>query len=231
MASASYLAHAGLAYANPISEAAVDEAIALLPLPADARVLDSGCGSGEMLLRVLRQHRGASGLGVDLDADAIDAARQRTGIVPARFEVRDASTVAGPFDAVLNIGASHAHGGFPAALTALRRLAPVVVYGEGFWQRRPSDDFLAALGGARVDELSDLDGLRLAATRAGFDVRRVWVASEEDWARYEGTLAANAERHATPETLAYAKRIRDRRALPHGAETLGFALLLGEAVD
>jgi hypothetical protein len=184
-----------------------------------------------MLLRVLRQHRGASGLGVDLDADAIDAARQRTGIVPARFEVRDASTVAGPFDAVLNIGASHAHGGFPAALTALRRLAPVVVYGEGFWQRRPSDDFLAALGGARVDELSDLDGLRLAATRAGFDVRRVWVASEEDWARYEGTLAANAERHATPETLAYAKRIRDRRALPHGAETLGFALLLGEAVD
>lgn len=230
VASASHLAHAGLPFANPISEAAVDDAIALLPLPAEARVLDSGCGSGEMLLRVLRHHRGASGLGIDLNADAIAEARQRAGSLAARFEARDAATVEGRFDAVLNVGASHAHGGFPAALKALARLGPVVLYGEGFWQRPPSEAFLAALGGASIDELPDLDGLRLAVATAGFDVRREWVASEEDWARYEETLAANAERHGTPATLAYAQRIRDRRALPHGTDTLGFALLLGVSV-
>jgi SAM-dependent methyltransferase len=229
--SASYLAHGGLAFANPLSEAAVDEAIALLPLPAEAQVSDSGCGSGELLLRVLRRHSGASGLGVDLDTDAIATARQRVGTLPARFEVRDAASVEGPFDAVLNVGASHAHGGFPAALTALKRLGPVVVYGEGFWSRRPSDAFLAALGGASIDELADLDGLRLAAVTAGFEVRHEWVASEEDWAFYEETLAANAEGHATAETLAYAQRIRHRRALPHGTDTLGFALLLAVSVD
>jgi hypothetical protein len=57
----------------------------------------------------------------------------------------------------------------PGALTALRDLAPVVLYGEGFWQRPPSEAFLAALGDATVDELADLDGLRAAIRDVGFD--------------------------------------------------------------
>ena len=68
MPSASRIAHGGMAFANPLSDAAVDAAIAVLRLPSDALVLDSGCGSGEILLRVVRRHAGAQGLGVDLDA-------------------------------------------------------------------------------------------------------------------------------------------------------------------
>lgn len=226
MPSASRIAHAGLAFAHPMPEAAVDEAIAALPLPAEPLVLDTGCGSGEILLRTLRSHAPARGLGVDLDADAIAEARHRAGDAPARFEVRDAASVQGTFDAVINIGSSQAHGGFPAALKAIRALGPVALYGEGFWQRPPSDAFLAALGGATADELSDLDGLRAAVREVGFDILRESFASEQDWAEYEETLAANAERHGTPDTLAYARRIRDRRALPGGTNTLGFALLV-----
>lgn len=85
---------------------------------------------------------------------------------------------------------------------------------------------LAGLGGASADELSDLDGLRAAVREAGFDIAFEWVASQDDWTRYEGTLAANAERHGTADTLAYARRIRDRRRLPGGTDTLGFALLV-----
>ncbi|MGO9821992.1 MAG: class I SAM-dependent methyltransferase [Solirubrobacteraceae bacterium] len=186
--------------------------------------MDTGCGGGEILMRTLQLHPGARGLGVDLDADAIAEARQRTEGLPARFEIRDAATVEGTFDAVINIASSQAHGGFPAALEALRPLGRVVLYGEGFWQRAPSEDFLAALGGATMDELTDYDGLRAAISDAGFDIAQESVASEEDWARYEEKLAANAERHGTPETLAYARRIRHRRALPGGTDTLGFAL-------
>jgi hypothetical protein len=127
------------------------------------------------------------GLGVDLDPDAIAEARQGAAGLSAQFEVRAAAAVEGRFDAVINVGSSHARGGFPAALAVLRRLAPVVLYGEGFWRRSPSDAFLAAL---------------------------------------RGELAANAERHGSPETLAYARRIRERRALPGGTDTLGFALLV-----
>jgi len=224
--SASRIGHAGVAFAHPMPETAVDAAIAALPLPAEPMVLDTGCGSGEILLRTLRSHAPARGLGVDLDADAIAEARDRANGAPARFEVRDAASVRGTFDAVINVGSSHAHGGFPAALKAIRALGPVALYGEGFWQRPPSDAFLAALGGATADELSDLDGLRAAAREVGFDIVHESFAGEQDWADYEETLAANAERHGTPETLAYARRIRDRRALPGGTNTLGFALLV-----
>ena len=209
-----------------MSETAVDAAIAALALPATPLVLDTGCGSGEILLRTLKAHPSARGLGVDLDADAIAEARLRADRSSARFEVGDAAAIQGRFDAVINVGSSHAHGGFPKALTALRDLAPVALYGEGFWQRPPSEAFLAALGDATIDELADLDGLRAAVKDVGFEILHESFASDRDWARYEETLAANAEQHGTSETLAYAGRIRDRRALPDGADTLGFALLV-----
>lgn len=226
MPSASRIAHADLPFAHPMSESAVAAAIAALRLPSSPLVLDTGCGNGEILLRTLRAHAPARGLGVDLDADAIADARERAAGLPARFEVGDAAALNGRFDAVINVGASHAHGGFPGALTALRALAPVCMYGEGFWHKAPSEDFLAALGGATVDELSDLGGLRAAIRDAGFDIAHESIATEQDWARYEEVLAANAERHGTPDTLSYARRIRDRRALSGGTDTLGFALLV-----
>ena len=209
-----------------MSEAAVTAAIAALPLPAEPCVLDTGCGNGEMLVRTLRSHPGARGLGIDLDADAVAAARRRARDLPARFEVCDAASVQNSFEAVINVASSHAHGGFPAAVPALRALGRVVLYGEGFWARPPSRDFLAALGGATEDELADIDGLHAAVRAAGFEVVHESHADEDDWARYEDTLAANAERHGTPDAIAYARRIRERRALLGGTDTLGFGLLV-----
>jgi SAM-dependent methyltransferase len=226
VASASAIAHAGLVFANPMSEAAVDAAVEALPLPAAARVLDAGCGNGELLFRVLRAHPGTRGVGVDLDDDVIAQARRRAGELPAEFRVAGAATVTDRVDAVVNVGASHALGGFPAALKALRERADIALYGEGYWRHPPSGAFLQALGGASADELSDLPGLRDAVAGAGFTIRGEWPASDADWAHYEETLAANAERDGGAETAAYARRIRDRRALADGTDTLGFALLV-----
>ena len=126
MASASNIAHRGLPFANPMREADVDRALASLALPAGALLLDTGCGSGEMLLRALERDATWRGLGVDLDPDAIAQARARAAErLPGRdvrFEVRDAGEVTGRHDAVLNVGSSHVHGGYPAALRALRAL-------------------------------------------------------------------------------------------------------------
>jgi cyclopropane fatty-acyl-phospholipid synthase-like methyltransferase len=231
--SASNLAHRGLPFANPMSEADVDRTLDALRLPPRALVLDTGCGSGEMLLRALERDPTWRGLGVDLDEDAIAAARaraaQRLPGRDVRFEVRDAADVDGRHDAVLNVGSSHVHGGWPAALGALRGLVAdggAVVLGEGYWLRDPSPAFLEARGGATADELPDLDGLRAAAEAAGFAVEGLAEASAADWAAYEETLATNAERAGADDALAYARRIRERRALPEGTSTLGFALLL-----
>jgi SAM-dependent methyltransferase len=231
--SASHRAHRGLPFADPMSEAAVDRMLDRLRLAPGALVLDTGCGSGEILLRALERDPTWRGLGVDLDPDAIAEARARAAErLPGRdvrFEVRDAGEVSGRHDAVFNVGSSHVHGGYPAALGALRRLAAdggAVLYGEGYWRDDPSPAFLDALGGATEDELDTFGGLRSAALAAGFEIDAVAEAGEDDWARYEETLAANAEREGDPESLEYARRIRDRRALPGGADTLGFALLL-----
>lgn len=204
----------------------MEASLAALVLPADASILDTGCGSGEILLRALAAHPGVRGLGIDLDADAIAEARRRAAELPARFEVRDAATIDGRFDAVLNVASSHVHGGFPAALGALHSLAPSVLYGEGFWRHPPSPAFLHALGGATEDELADLPGLRRAIRDAGFEIAGEFQAGDIDWAHYEETLADNAERHGEPDSLAYARRIRERRALPDGADTLGFGLFV-----
>jgi SAM-dependent methyltransferase len=231
--SASQIAHRGLPFANPMGEAAVDRALGFLRLPAGALVLDTGCGNGEMLLRALARDDSWRGLGVDLDPDAIADARARAAErLPGRdvrFEVRDAGEVSGEHDAVLNVGSSHVHGGYPAALGALRKLlAPggMVVYGEGYWREPPTPAFLAALGGATEDELSDIGALRTAVLDAGFDIVSVIEAGEADWAAYEETLAANAAADGGPDTAAYARRIRERRALPEGTTTLGFALFV-----
>jgi SAM-dependent methyltransferase len=224
--SASQIAHAGLPFANPLSEAAVDAAVSALPLPAHPCILDTGCGTGEMLLRALRRRPGSRGVGVDLDADAIADARRRAADLPVQFEVRDAAAIDGTYDAVINVASSHVHGGFPAAIEILSALAPVILYGEGFWQRAPTTDFLAGLGGATEDELTDLDGLRAVIRATGLEILGESLASHDDWGRYEETLAANAERHGGPDSLAYARRIRERRALPGGTDTLGFGLFV-----
>jgi SAM-dependent methyltransferase len=235
---ASIRAHAAVAFMNPVSEADVDGAIAALALPAGARVIETGCGAAEVLLRVLAAHPEARGCGVDPDPHALARARAhaRERGLEARIDLveataDDAPLEAGGHDLVVNVAASHAHGGFPEALDELAALARpdggLVLLGEGFWATPPSDAFLAALGGATADELPlGLDALLAAADRAGLrPVAPPRVAAAADWAAYEEGLAAEAERHPDAEAQDYAARIRARRALPDGCTTLGFALL------
>src|SRR4029450_8338990 len=104
------------------------------------------------------------------------------------------------FDLAICIASSHAVGGFPDALGALRELtAPggQVLLGEGYWPRPPRTEYLEALGGASADELPDYPGLMQAAEEAGLTPLHASVASEAEWDRYEWRLILNAERWAT----------------------------------
>jgi SAM-dependent methyltransferase len=218
---------------SPLSDAALDEAIAQLALPPNARVLEVGCGRAEVLRRIVERWD-ARATGYDRDPAAIAEARRR---VPEADLLVAEEPPPGPFDLVVCVASSHALGGFPGALGALRGLVAGggrVVLGEGYWQREPSPAYLDALGGASADELGSYTELLEAARRAG--LTRLWasVASAEDWERYERTLVGNAERWAAAhagepgaEVLRErAARARARLSLPDGHATLGFALLL-----
>jgi len=72
-------------------------------VPEGLRVLDLGCGSGDLLAAL----RPSSGVGIDISSAAIEAARARHGSESLRFlqgDVADPAVLAsagGPFDVVL----------------------------------------------------------------------------------------------------------------------------------
>jgi SAM-dependent methyltransferase len=229
-AEASRIAHGELRLWNPLSERALDEAIELLELAPSAGVLDVACGRAEVLRRVAERWE-VRGSGYDSDPALIES-----GPPGLDLQVRD-SPPPGPFDFVICIASSHALGGFPDALRALRELtAPggQVLLGEGYWQGPPSPDYLEALGGASAGELPDFPRLMRAAEEAGLTPLYSSAASEADWDRYEWRLILNAERWATAHPAdpgadvlrERARLARERMTMPGGRATLGFALVL-----
>ena len=105
------------------------------------------CGRAELLRRIA-VHFEVEAVGYDRDAVTIAEARRRAPELDLR--VADAPPP-GSFDLAVCVASSHALGGFPAALGALRELTStggLVLLGEGYWRREPSAEYLEALGGA-----------------------------------------------------------------------------------
>ena len=238
----SAIAHADLAFQNPLDEGEVDALVERLPLEAGARVVDLGCGKAELLIRILERHD-VSALGVDLSPYFLAEAREQAArrVPDARLELREGDVAAleleaGRFDLAVAVGAGAIWEGWRDALRALERLVPAaghVLLGEGFWRREPSPAYLEALGAGR-DELPDRAGLVAAAEAEGLELVEVLQSSEADWERYERRWAENGERWAAEHPqhpdrdalLAWMRKGRDRFERLGGRETLGFGLFL-----
>jgi len=238
----SAIAHAGLAFQNPLDGLKVDAFVERLPLAPGARVVDLGCGKGELLLRILERHD-VSAVGVDLSpyflADARREAARRVPDARLRLSEEDARRIElepEPSDLAIAVGAGGIWDGYRAALRALARLVRPgghILLGEGYWRREPSAAYLAALGAGR-DDLADYEGLVAAAREEGLELVESLESTEGDWERYERRWAENGERWAAEhpghpgrdELLAWIRNGRDRFERLGGRETLGFALLL-----
>ncbi|KUL30849.1 class I SAM-dependent methyltransferase [Actinoplanes awajinensis] len=96
------------------------------------RVLDLGCGTGD--LAVILARRGYHVTGVDISPVAIEKARAKADGLTAKFEVQDATALTLPkahYDTVFDCGLLHnlqRHGGLDAYLTQL----PTLVEPGGF---------------------------------------------------------------------------------------------------
>ena len=64
------------------------ELVRRYPLPEDARILDVGCGTGEMCLRLAREFPGARILGIDVHEPHLAIARSKTRPFGGRVEFR-----------------------------------------------------------------------------------------------------------------------------------------------
>src|SRR4051812_22425650 len=231
----SAITHGDRPFHNPLDPARIDEAIDRLELGPGDRVLDVGCGPGELLVRIA-ERTGAGGLGVDSSPHVIGEARRRAaGRGPdAGLRFRTEGRPDGTFAAACCLGSSHALGGLGPALERLAAwVAPdgAVLLADGFWQRPPGPAFLEALGGATEDELPSYEGLLQTCRAAGLEP--VWVATstQRDWEDYEWTLIANGDAHARAnpgahEVREWIDRARARLLAPGGRDTIGFALIV-----
>src|SRR5215208_2791620 len=237
----SRIAHTGIVFAAPISEAKIADIEALLPLAPDMAVLDIGCGRAEWLIRLVEQH-GVRATGVDLSAGAIAEARAEAArrIPPDRLALfeKDATRFDAPpasFDLALCVGSTHVFGGYRETLRALGRWVKPgghLIVGEGFWQREPEQAYLDSFGGSR-DELATHADNAAVAIEEGLAPLYAAVSSADDWDRYEGRYAGNIERYVLdhpvdPDAPAMLDRIRTWRNgyLRWGRTTMGFALYL-----
>ncbi|MBT2442064.1 class I SAM-dependent methyltransferase [Streptomyces sp. ISL-36] len=201
-----------LTFHGPLSEARATRMIERLAANSPATVLDIGCGWGELLLRVLESAPGSTGVGIDINAEDLARgrvlAKERGLAERVRFVEESAfGTTRGPVDAILCLGASQAlcdpeqpHDP-AAALRELRRLVKPggrVVLGEGFWQRTPTRDELAAMWpDAQPGDHLLLGPLVDLAIEAGFRPAWIETASVEEWEEFE-----SGYRHETEVWLA-----------------------------
>ncbi len=220
----SSVAHAGIEFMGPYDAASLERLFAGVTLPPTARVLDLGCGKGAVL-GWLASRGAIRGRGIDLVA----CDRQIPGV---EFRVGDAAAAGagdGSYDLVCSIGVVS-----PLSELALwARPGGLVLLGDGYWRREPSDEYLAALG-ARRDQMSDLAGLTALGYPLGLQLLAVAASSEEQWDAYENAWADNGERYArehigepgVEQFAAWIGNGRTRYLQLGRRETLGFALLL-----
>jgi SAM-dependent methyltransferase len=223
----SRVAHAGMEIMNPLPAEKLDAVLDALGPARGGSAIDLGCGKGELLARLADRY--ASGVGVDLSPDLLAEARSRAPAV--EFVEADATR----FDTSRRFDLAASVGG-PATLAQVAELVATgghVLYGDGYWRRRPTHAYLEALG-ATEEDLADYAGLVRGAEALGLTPLYAASASEDDFDRYEWTWSLNGERYAAAnpdepgveDFIAWIRNGRRRYVDLGGRETLGFGLFL-----
>lgn len=186
---------------TPLSDAHADHLLGCLDIRPGMRILDLGCGWGELLLRAVDMGGGAppaqaTGVGVDTDEQALKRARSlaagRDLGAQVTFVREEATAWREPADRVLCIGAAHAFGGSVAALEALAGMVTPggrVLFGDGCWEVTPTAA-AAAIFGTEVLPLGDLIEQALAS---GWRLLHFSTADQREWDEFESSWSAGRQ--------------------------------------
>lgn len=207
-----------MAWNNPLGRERVLEVIGLAGLEAGDRVVDAGCGSGELLASL---DNGLVRTGIELESSLVEMARERDPEVS--WVVGDAANVPLPADVALAmcVGSTHAFGTGPDALeNAVRHLGASVrprghlLIGEGYQKRPLAEGYAALLGTPSGIERTHLENVQ-AIEAMGWTCVHAITASEAEWDAFEWAFFRRKGQRAWRDAY-----------LRWGRDTMGFGLYL-----
>ena len=241
------VAFAGHEFLHPVDEDRLDGLIARLALDQGARVLDLGCGKGELLIR-LAESFGIRGVGIDERAELVALARDEA---ESRTETSELELVQGsplafqidedeePFDLAIAVETEL---GEPAVV--LGRLAQLVrpegqiLLGVRFLRRQPDERLVTESPPGALD-LAQLAELERLGSRFGLrflEAVRTSRGAMDDWEKLQRKNVERfaAERPDDPDADVLLEWTRVERHLHRDLDrrdAVGFAILRFQLID
>lgn len=188
--------HHHLDIMNPLSADQLDRVVEAISPSDGLRVMDIGCGHGELLIRLANRAQ-IQGLGIDLSPWQANRAAHRAveyGVDELLwFWLGDGveTPVDNPWDVVVLLGVSWIWGGFDGTLDALLdRTVPggLIVFGDTYLKDPLMRPAAEAAYGPTLTHAEELGRLRAA----GVDVLQEIQTGPGDWLRYDADRAAGA---------------------------------------
>lgn len=244
------LAFAQHGLCSPLSDASVSELLVALNCQAQDRIVDFGCGKGELLIRLLERFPAGEfqgqATGVEQVKALVEAAREqakarlhgdRWSFVHGRIEEQFERALVSEdsLDLAICMGGGSAFGSFEACLRALKSLAKpggLVLVDNGYWKQSPAPEYLELLG-CEASIYQDHGHNRELGREQGLIPIYSRTSSQSEWDHFEGLYCQGIERYVAkapedPDAEAFLRRIRRWREayFKWGRDTLGYGLYL-----
>ncbi|RVT84405.1 class I SAM-dependent methyltransferase [Rhodobacteraceae bacterium CCMM004] len=185
--------HDGLPREGPGEPADIAWALEVAGTPAEARILDAGCGPGADLETLAALRPAATLTGIEAHAPFAAAAQARLGD-RATVHTGDMADPGGPYHLIWCAGALYFLG-VTEGLTAWRgALAPGghVAFSEPIWVSADPPEAARAFW-AQYPAITDRDGLDARIAAAGYRVLGRRLLSPAGWEAYFGPLEARLD--------------------------------------